>query len=554
VVVLSVLLVLSLVGWFAYDRLAERLGADTCDTTVALDVTASPDLAPAVARAARELSSADPCRDVRVSARESVLTAESLVVPDGAERPDVWIPDSTLWLRRAQARGAWDVPVTGTSVASSPVVLAMTEDAASRFGWPSARPTWRQVLGSALAVGMPDPGREPVGVSLLSGVRAQLGAAPDHAAADPAAADPAAAVTTELRALSANTVPTVADLFTRLPGTASPDTPLDAFPVPEAAVLRHNAGADGPRLVAAYADPAVPALDYPYVVLPGTGDDRRAAAADFLTALLARSNANTLSDAGFRTPDGRMLRERADAGRTSSARVVPAALPPEEVLDQLLNEWSGVNLSGRVQVLLDVSGSMDQAVPGTGRTRMAVTLQAAELGIGLMKPTTKIGVWLFSTDLAGDRDYRELLPMAPIGDLRAGGALERLRAVEAIPGGGTGLYDSTLAAYRSARQNFEPGRINAVVVLTDGRNDDPDSITRQALLAELAKLRDPRRPIRIIGIGIGPDIDVAELRAIAGATGGQGFTTPDPARIGDIFYTALSTLLCQPPECRPPSR
>ena len=536
VVVLSVLLVVTLVGWGAYDYFADRIGASGCDNPVVLNVTASPDIAPVVARAGRQVA-AGTCYEVRVSEEESVVTAESLV-SGGAGRPDVWLPESTVWLRRAQARGAWDVPVSGTSIASSPVVLAVTEDAATRLGWPAARPTWRQVLDAPLTVGMPDPAREPVGISLLFGVRALRSAGPE--------------LTSELRSLSRDTVPTVADLFTRLPGTASVDKPLDAFPISENAVLRQNAGLDNPRLVAAYADPAVPGLDYPYVVLPDTPDDRRTAAAEFLTTLLDGSTAKTLADAGFRAADGESRRERPDEGHTSPARMPPAALPPDDEVDQLLNEWSGVNLSGRVQVLLDVSGSMDQSVPGTDRTRMKVTLEAAELGIGLMKPTTKIGLWLFSTKLDGDRDYRELLPMAPIGEQVAAGAFDKLRAVEAIPNGDTGLYDSTLAAYRSARQNFEPGRINTVIVLTDGRNDDADTITRETLLAELAKLQDPRRPIPIIGIGIGPDIDVAELQAVAGATGGQGFTTPDPARIGEIFYTALSTLLCQPPECRPP--
>jgi len=124
-------------------------------------------------------------------------------------------------------------------------------------------------------------------------------------------------------------------------------------------------------------------------------------------------------------------------------------------------------------------------------------------------------------------------------------------ALPILENGATGLYDSTLAAYRAARQNFEPGRINTVIVMTDGRNEDKKSISRNQLLAELAKLQDPQRPIRIIGIGIGPDIDVGELQAIAGATGGQAFTTPDPTKIGDIFYSALSRVLCQPPVCDP---
>ncbi len=538
VIVVCVLLVLGLLGWFTYDFLAERLRASSCDTHAVLNVTAAPEIAPVVARTARDLSDEDTCYDVRVSNRESAATAESLVVSDGTEPPDVWIPESSVWLQRAQARGAWADAVSGTSIASSPVVLALTEDAAARLGWPGRQPTWAQVLAdSSLRIGMPDPGREPVGVSLLFGVRGLY--------------QSAAAVTSELRSLSANTVPTVADLFTRLPGTSAEEEPFDGFPVSETAVLRQNAKQNGPQLVAVYAQPAVPALDYPYVVLPGASPDKREAAERFLTVLMTQSTADALSDAGFRTPDGEMLRKRADSERTLSTKMTPAELPPPDDVDQLLNEWAGVNLSGRVQVLLDVSGSMADPVPGTGRNRMEVTLQAAELGIGLMKPTTKIGIWLFSTKLDGERDYRELLPVLPIAEQQESGALARLRTVKAIPNGSTGLYDSVLAAYRAARQNYEPGRINTVIVMTDGRNDDDNSITREALLAELAKLQDPRRPVLIVGIGIGPDIDVGELQAIAGATGGQAFTTPDPTKIADIFYAALSRVLCQPPVCKP---
>lgn len=543
VLVLSVLLVLAVVGWFTYDFLSDRLRATSCDTTTVLNVTAAPEIAPVVTRAGRDLSTEDSCYDVRVTNRESAAAAESLVVSDGTEPPDVWIPDSTVWLQRAQARGAWSVPVKGTSVASSPVVLAITEDVAGQLGWPAKQPTWADVLGARdLALGVPDPAREPVGVSLLFGVRDAMKGAPD----------PAAAITTELRRLSPNTVPSAADLYSRLPGSTSAAEPLDGFPSSENGVLRNNAQA-ATQLVAVYANPQVPSLDYPFVVLPDTKGQKRDAAKQFLSVLLNQKTADALSDAGFRTPDGEMLRKRDTEKRTSADKMAPTELPPVEEVDQLLNEWAGVNLSGRVQVLLDVSGSMAEPVPGTNANRMAVTLQAAQLGIGLMKPTTKIGVWLFSTNLEGDRDYKELFPVLPISEQISSGNLEKLRTVQAIPNGATGMYDSTLAAYQAARQNYEPGRINTVILMTDGKNEDPNSISREQLLAELGKLQDPRRPIRIVGIGIGPDIDVGELQAIAGATGGQAFTTPDPTKIGDIFYAALSKLLCQPPACKPPT-
>lgn len=548
VIVLSVLLVLALIGWFSFDFLSERLGATSCDTITELNITTAEDIAGVVAHVGNRVSEQDEgaCYEVNVTGRESAATADSLVLSDGTERPDVWIPESTIWLQRAQEKGAWNVPVNGTSIASSPVVLALTEDAATRLGWPQREPTWPQVLGpeaeGELTIGLPDPAREPTGVSTLFAVRDM------YATAD----DPGQAITSQLRALSPNTAPRTEDLFARLPGVDSAVEPLDGFPTSELAVLRHNVKNPDAPLVAAYPQPAIPALDYPYVVLPETERDKREVAERFLAELIDQESTEVLADAGFRTPDGEMLRDRDRNGRTIGRKMTPIPLPAPADVDEVLNQWAGVNLSARMQVLIDVSGSMNEPVPGTGRNRMAVTLQAAELGIGLMKPTTKLGIWLFSTDLDGpNRDFRELFPVRPIAEHRTTGAIERLRQVEALPNGATGLYDSTLAAYRSARQNYEAGRINVVVVLTDGRNEDPNGISRDQLLGELGALQDPRRPVAIVGIGIGPDIDEAELRAISEATGGQAFTTPDPTKISDVFYAALSRLLCVPPTCQP---
>jgi extracellular solute-binding protein/von Willebrand factor type A domain-containing protein len=545
-VLLSILLVLALVGWFTFDFLRDRLRASGCETTTTLNVVAAPDIAPTVTAAGRKVSEEDTgsCYRVNVSSRESAATAESLAVSDGTERPDVWIPESTMWLQRAQDKGAWNTPVSGDSIASSPVVLALTDAAATELGWPNQQPSWAQVIGPearALTVGFPDPARDPVGVATLFGLRELIKNAPDQGGAS----------TAVMRKLSLNTVSQETELFARLPGGTSPAEPLSAFPTSENALLRHNVKQEGMQLVAVYADPAVPSLDYPYVVLPETSDARRTAAKRFLDRLLDQETAEALADAGFRTPDGKALRDRAQDKRTSSDPMTPVEPPEGEVVEQVLNSWAAVNLSGRLQVLIDVSGSMNEPVPGTGLNRMAVTVQAASQGMGLFKPTTKLGMWLFSTKLDGERDYSVLLPMRTVSEHLAGGALDKLRGIKAKPNGATGMYDSVLAAYQDGRQNWEPGRINAVIVMTDGKNEDPGGISLDTLLAELGKLQDPRRPLRIIGIGIGPDIDPTELKQVAEATEGQAFTTPDPSKIGEVFYAALSRMLCQPPNCKP---
>ena len=548
VVLLSVLLVVALVLWFSVDYLIKHLRPTGCGSTTTINVVASPDLAQIVNTAGTKVSEQDGagCYKVNVAGKESAATAESLAVSDGSERPDVWIPESTMWLQRAQDKGAWSVPVTGTSIASSPVVLAVSEAAANELGWPGKEITWGELIGPnarSLSVGFPDPAKDPVGVSTLIGLQSLI----------KGSSDPGGASTAAMRKLSPNTVTQPSELFSRLPGGNSKSDTLAAFPTSENALLRHNVKQEGSPLVAAYADPAVPALDYPYVVLPQTPDDKRKAAEKFLDKLIDQETSEALADAGFRTPDGKALRDRSQDKRTSVRPMTPMRLPDAAAVEQILNNWAAVNLSGRVQVLLDVSGSMNEPVPGTPLTRMGVTIQAATQGLGLFKPTTRLGMWLFSTKLDGDKDYRVLLPVKTMTEHLQSGALDTIRAVKAVPNGATGLYDSVLAAYQEGRQNWEPGRINTIVVLTDGKNEDPGGISLDTLLAELEKLQDPKRPLRLIGIGIGPGIDPAELKKISEATGGQAFTTPDPTKIGDVFYAALSKMLCQPPLCKPPT-
>ncbi len=537
VVLLSGVLVLALLGWFTFDFLKGKLRASNCDSTTEINVVASPDIAPVITQAGKKASEEDAsaCYKVTVSNRESAVTAESLAVSDGTERPDVWIPESTMWIQRAKDKGAWAEQITGTSIASSPVVLAVTDEAAGELGWPGKALSWAQIIGpqAPLSVGFSDPSRDPVGVSTLIGLRELV----------KGASDPGGAGTAAMRKLSSNTVNQASELYGKLPGGTAQGEPIAAFPTSENALLRHNVKQDGGQLVAAYPDASVPSLDYPFVILPGIEPAKRDAADKFLTRMIGQASSEALADAGFRTPDGRALRDRSQDKRTSALPMTPTPVPEAANLEQVLNSWAAVNLSGRVQVLLDVSGSMNEPVPGTPFNRMQVTTEAAAKGMGLFKPTTKLGMWLFSTKLDGDRDYTALLPVRTVGEHIAGGALDKIRSVKAVPNGATGLYDSALAIYQDSRKNWEAGRINTVILMTDGKNEDPGGISLDTLLAELGKLQDPRRPLPIVGIGIGPDIDPAELKRISEATGGKSFTAADPTKIGDVFYAALSKLV-----------
>lgn len=316
---------------------------------------------------------------------------------------------------------------------------------------------------------------------------------------------------------------------------------MTAFPVSENSLLRHNVEDAASSLVAVYSA-AVPTLDYPFAELGGITPEQRPIVDKLREAMLNGSGGDAIAKTGLRAAGGQALREHADDPRVSPTGFRTLGMPDAVDVDYLLNQWAGINLSARVQVLLDVSGSMNAQVPGTGLNRMQLTTEATAKALHLFKPTTQLRMLEFSTRLDGDKDYREILPMAPVAQHLASGALDKLNQLKATADGGTGLYDSVLETYRTARREWEPGRLNLVIVVTDGRNEDPKGINRADLLTELGKLQDARRPIPLIGVGVGPDADKTELDDITKATGGSAFVATDPTKITEVFFGALSRM------------
>ena len=103
-----------------------------------------------------------------------------------------------------------------------------------------------------------------------------------------------------------------------------------------------------------------------------------------------------------------------------------------------------------------------------------------------------------------------------------------------------GQRPNTKSWDKAVQDGWDPGRVNSVVMLTDGQNEDPQGISLDRLVAELQKAMDPKRPIQVIALGIGTDVSKAELQKITSVTGGGVFITNDPANIADIFLQAIA--------------
>jgi Ca-activated chloride channel family protein len=152
---------------------------------------------------------------------------------------------------------------------------------------------------------------------------------------------------------------------------------------------------------------------------------------------------------------------------------------------------------------------------------------------------------VFSTDRVGTPDptYREVVPVAPIGEQRASIADA---IAEQFPTNGTPLYDVTGKAYSTMLEAYDPAKINAVVFLTDGVNDDgnvgDDAQQFAELIAELQSGSEgaSSRPVRVFTISYGDGADTITLKAIAQATAAAHYDASNPATIQQVFTAVIS--------------
>ncbi|MEU1071704.1 MULTISPECIES: substrate-binding domain-containing protein [unclassified Streptomyces] len=561
-VTVATLLVLAVAGGAAVAASSGLLSfGDSCrDSAVRLDLVASPDVAPAVRSVAErarteKVTSDGSCIDVRVTARESYQVAAALRA--GREPAfAVWIPDSALWVDRAK-EGGTSVPVaTAGHVAASPVALALVPAAAKSLGWPSRTYTWAELAAAAtrsdtLRLGAADPARSAAGLLALGSV----GRSAARQGADGGTG--AAAVAKALAQRTSDTDAQVVATLARGGADGGNGDPRhnQAVVLSEQAAYAYNTGRGaGQGLDLFYPEDGTPLLDYPYAIVRENrlSTDRSRAAMRFLTLLGEPESRRTLIRSGFRAPG-----EAADEGAVRKAGAAApqpyatstAEAPSAKELQEALGMWTIIVQSARLTTVVDASGSMAAPVPGAGgRSRMDVTRASLLGALAQFTPEDEIGLWDFATRLDGSRDYRELVPTARLGDPVKGGRTQRERltaafdALRPVPDGATGLYDTMLAAYRQATAGYRPGKFNAVVILTDGANEDPGSISRAELLTRLQRLADPAKPVPVIAIAVGPDADGESVREMARATGGAGYQVTDPAEIQAVILKAVMTV------------
>jgi Ca-activated chloride channel family protein len=498
-----------------------------------LRVVTAPEIAPVVSGVLQVVRTAgNGCRlPIVVVPEDPALTAAALR-QNPSDGPDVWIPDSGLWADSSGVRPPGSSQPS--SIASSPLTIALSPIVARKLSPHGERVPVTALLPRAPGTAGPirwalsDPQANAATVGAILALQSAVSGRTEATGL----------LETTVRASESANL-TLATLTGR---------PNLGLPVSEQQLFYYNATHSDAGLTAAYA-PHGFVFDYPYLVLT-TERSRVTEAGELRNELAGELGRNLLDASGFRAPDG-VPGPTLKGDPKIDAAVAAGSRTDERAVRSALTTYSSILRPSRLLAVIDVSGSMGRVVPGAGgATRLRLAAQAAVNGLAVYSDDTVVGLWSFATDLTRTTDYRV---EAPLGSLGRGpdGVTGRERLARVLAGlqvskGKTGLNDTVLAAVREVRRTWDPERVNSIVVISDGSNNDPHGISLPQLIKVLRAENDPRRPVAIFGIAYGPKAGLAAMREISEATNGKAYASPDPRQISKVLQDAIGRRACAP--------
>lgn len=220
-------------------------------------------------------------------------------------------------------------------------------------------------------------------------------------------------------------------------------------------------------------------------------------------------------------------------GPAAGGTVQIRCLETGQVFDFVLTANTTERQSTGIVFSLDKSGSMSRPA-GTGATRMDMLHEAAARCVELIRDGSGAGMVSF------DQDAHPEVKLAPFGPGLAQRA-DILAAISALaPGGDTSIGDGVEAAYQTLAANGTSFTDHAIVVLTDGLENQPK------FLDEVSGLIDART--FAIGLGAAQEVSTSALTKLTNGTGGYllltdalGTDTDSYFRLSKYFQQILAS-------------
>lgn len=334
-------------------------------------------------------------------------------------------------------------------------------------------------------------------------------------------------------------------------------TYVSAVAVEETSIIAYNRGnPDGvldpgeqprpPRvpLVAIYPKDGTLFSDNPFFVLnaPWVNQTQQRAARQFETFVQLPENQRRVLEFGFRPGNPNVAVGEPISARFGVDPTQPKAslgVPEPAVLVRLIEKWGEQRKSARVMLVIDVSGSMAEPVSDQ-ETKLDLAKRASIDALSEFKPEDLVGLRIFSTNISANEptSYLDLVPFGPISQNRE---LIANKISSLQPTEGTPLYITARDAFTDMKKAYDPARINAIVLLTDGRNEDEFN----DLSATLSSLRagsegQSSSPIRLFTIAYGEDADTSVLKRLSEATNASSYDASDPLSVTKVFTAVIS--------------
>jgi Ca-activated chloride channel family protein len=456
--------------------------------------------------------------------------------------PAAWVPGSTMWGQlldaRTGAKSEKPIAPDGVPFAVTPLVVAMPAPMAQALGYPHRAVSWSELAQLARdprgwgAYGHSEWGPFRLGKANPNWSTAGLDQTIAADVSGPASRTAATSLEHSV-IYYADTTQTYFDNWRRLAATSTKTalTYLSAAITDERSVVAYNRGhlqsdvalsTRGPAkvalpLVAVYpTDPTIES-DNPVIVLdePWSSAAKRAGARAFTKYLLEPATQATVVAAGYRPAHGTVRGAVPGAADGVDPTARPAAVAPGSplVIEQALDRWQTDRRPANLLVLFDVSESMRDAAGDGTATKMALAKTVLPTALDELAPRDDVGLRVFTTKLKNPAspNWLDVVPSGPLATRRP--ALTKAIAALA-PEQGSPLYAATRDAYDAVARTIKASRINGVVVVTDGYNEDDHDTDLGALLTHLA--RNPT--VRVFTVAYGSDSDFTTLRRIAQAT------------------------------------
>ncbi len=368
--------------------------------------------------------------------------------------------------------------------AITPIVIAAWQDAARALGWPDKPVSWQALQtkaqqdknfrwshpSTAYASGLLATLAEfYAGAGVQRGLTAEM-------AQDPKTLDFVSAVEKTVRFYGEG------ELAAMERAAQEGPTALDAFVVSEQLVSAFNNGAfpgpyggSGPgsrpanRLVALYPAEGTLWADHPLALLETsdvTSNQRRTFEA-FREFLATPEAQTTILRAGYRPADLSIPLDSPGSPLTADNGVDPSQpqttlqLPSPDVVAAVQNVWALTKRKTNVILVVDTSGSMNGEKLENAQTALKTFLAQIPSG------QERVGMVEFNSGIANIIELDTLDANRPaltqaVNDLQAGG--------------NTALLDAVRTAYARLQRQADPERINAIVAMTDGKENASDGV------------------------------------------------------------------------------